>query len=87
MVERDKVELLKDILFTDDREFAEKIAKRIEIIEKTVHKTYLSNKIKKALQEWLLIILLYVKIKEDKALEENHPIKQQPKKLGCKVQK
>ncbi|QWX83525.1 cell envelope biogenesis protein OmpA [Cellulophaga sp. HaHaR_3_176] len=46
MVERDKVELLKDILFTDDREFAEKIAKRIEIIEKTVNeREQLSEKV------------------------------------------
>lgn len=37
MVERDKIELLKDILFTDDREFAEKIARRIETIEQTVN--------------------------------------------------
>ncbi|MDP5230721.1 MAG: cell envelope biogenesis protein OmpA [Cellulophaga sp.] len=37
MVERDKVELLKDILFTDDRKFAEKIAERISIIEQTVN--------------------------------------------------
>tara|TARA_R110000868_G_scaffold234152_1_gene487846 strand:+ start:195 stop:1040 length:846 start_codon:yes stop_codon:yes gene_type:complete len=37
MVERDKIELLKDILFTDDREFAEKIARRIETIEHTVN--------------------------------------------------
>ena len=31
MVEKDKVELLKDILFTDDREFAEKIAQHFFI--------------------------------------------------------
>lgn len=46
MVERDKVELLKDILFTDDREYAEKIAKRIEIIEQTVNeREQLSEKV------------------------------------------
>ncbi len=36
MVERDKVELLRDILFTEDREFAKKIAERIKIIEDTI---------------------------------------------------
>lgn len=47
MVERDKVELLRDILFTDDRIFAEKIAKRIEIIENTVNEQEnLSEKVK-----------------------------------------
>lgn len=47
MVERDKVELLKDILFTDDRKFAEKIAERISIIEQTVNeRKNLSEKVK-----------------------------------------
>ena len=47
MVERDKIELLKDILFTDDREFAEKIARRIETIEHTVNEQEkLSEKVK-----------------------------------------
>lgn len=47
MVERDKVELLKDILFTDDREFVEKIAERISIIEQTVNESKnLSEKVK-----------------------------------------
>lgn len=46
MVEKDKVELLRDILFTDDRVFAEKIADRIKIIEKTVNeKDQLSEKV------------------------------------------
>ena len=47
MVERDKIELLKDILFTDDCEFAEKIARRIETIEHTVNEQEkLSEKVK-----------------------------------------
>lgn len=37
MGEPDKIALLKDILFNDDREFAEKIAKRISVIEETVN--------------------------------------------------
>tara|TARA_R110002050_G_scaffold16719_1_gene50470 strand:+ start:122380 stop:123225 length:846 start_codon:yes stop_codon:yes gene_type:complete len=46
MVEKDKVELLKDILFTDDREFAEKIAQRIETIEHTINeRAKLSEKV------------------------------------------
>jgi len=36
MNEKDRLEILKDILFTDDREYFEKIAQRIEHIEKTV---------------------------------------------------
>lgn len=36
MNENDRLEILKDILFTDDREYLEKIAQRIEYIEKTV---------------------------------------------------
>lgn len=54
MVERDKVALLKDILLTDDREFAEKIAKRIEIIEQTVNeRKNLSNKVDPIIDEKL----------------------------------
>lgn len=46
MVEKDKVELLKDILFTDDREFAEKIAQRIETIETIINeRAKLSEKV------------------------------------------
>ena len=37
MDEKDRLEILKEILFTDDREYAEKIAKRIEQIEQTVN--------------------------------------------------
>ena len=33
MNENDKLEVLKEILFTDDRAYKEKIAKRIEILE------------------------------------------------------
>jgi len=52
-----------------------------------VHKTYQSNKTKKVVRLWLLIILAYVKIKAETVPEENHRINQQPKKQGCKVQK
>ncbi|WP_158974887.1 cell envelope biogenesis protein OmpA [Cellulophaga sp. L1A9] len=46
MVEKDKVELLRDILFTDDRVFAEKIANRIKVIEETVNeREQLSEKV------------------------------------------
>ena len=37
MDEKDRLEILKDILFTDDREYAEKIAKRIAILEETIN--------------------------------------------------
>lgn len=36
MNEKDRLEVLKEILFTDDREYIEKVAKRIEHLEKTV---------------------------------------------------
>ncbi len=36
MNEKDRLEILKDILFTDDREYIEKIAQRIEYIEQKV---------------------------------------------------
>ncbi|WP_298506939.1 cell envelope biogenesis protein OmpA [uncultured Maribacter sp.] len=36
MNQPDKLEILKDILFTDDRAYAEKIAKRIEILEQNI---------------------------------------------------
>lgn len=46
MNEKDKIEILKDILFTDDREFEERIAKRVEILERTVNeKKKLSKKV------------------------------------------
>ena len=46
MVEKDKVALLRDILFTEDRVFAEKIANRIKIIEETVNeREQLSEKV------------------------------------------
>jgi len=38
MNEKDKIEILKDILFTDDREFEERISKRVEMLERTVNK-------------------------------------------------
>ena len=54
MTEKDKIEILKDILFTDDREFEEKIKKRIEIIEETVNdKTKLSTKVDPIIKEQL----------------------------------
>lgn len=37
MNELDKLETLKEILFTDDREYAQKIAKRIAILEQTIN--------------------------------------------------
>ena len=37
MNEKDKIEILKDILFTDDREFEERISNRVEILERTVN--------------------------------------------------
>ncbi len=46
MDEKDRLEILKDILFTDDREYAEKIAKRIELLEQTVNeRKKLSSKV------------------------------------------
>jgi hypothetical protein len=46
MNEKDRLEILKDILFTDDREYAEKIAKRIAQIEQTVNdRKKLSSKV------------------------------------------
>lgn len=36
MKEEDKLTLIKDILLTDDREFSEKIAERIKLLEKTL---------------------------------------------------
>ena len=35
MNEKDKIEILKDILFTDDREFEERISKRVTLLERT----------------------------------------------------
>lgn len=35
MIEKDRLEILKDILFTDDREDIDRIARRIELLEKT----------------------------------------------------
>lgn len=37
MEQKDRLEILKDILFTDDREYTEKIAQRIEILEQTIN--------------------------------------------------
>ncbi len=37
MNEQDKLEILKEILFTDDRQFIDRISKRIEILEGTVN--------------------------------------------------
>ncbi|MFH6603166.1 cell envelope biogenesis protein OmpA [Maribacter algicola] len=46
MNENDKIEILKDILFTDDREFEERISKRVDILERTVNeKKKLSKKV------------------------------------------
>ncbi len=47
MNEKDKIEILKDILFTDDREFEERISRRVEILERTVNeKEKLSKKVR-----------------------------------------
>lgn len=55
MNEKDKLEVLKDILFTDDREYAERIAKRIEIIEQTVNdRGNLSSKVDPIIEQQLL---------------------------------
>lgn len=46
MDEKDRLEVLKDILFTDDRQYIEKISERIELLEKTVNeKERLSSKV------------------------------------------
>ena len=37
MNEKDKIEILKDILFTDDREFEERISKRVTLLERTLN--------------------------------------------------
>ena len=37
MDEKDKLEIIKDILLTDDREFEEKISRRIELLERTIN--------------------------------------------------
>ena len=37
MDEKDKIEILKDILFADEHEFEKKLAQRIELLEQTVH--------------------------------------------------
>ncbi|UJH69152.1 cell envelope biogenesis protein OmpA [Allomuricauda sp. SCSIO 65647] len=37
MDEKDRLEIIKDILFTDDREYIEKISERIALLEKTVN--------------------------------------------------
>ncbi len=36
MNEKDKIEILKDILFADDHEFEQKISQRVELLEQTV---------------------------------------------------
>jgi len=46
MNEKDKIEILKDILFTDDREFEERISKRVGMLERTINeKKKLSKKV------------------------------------------
>ncbi len=46
MDEKDRLEIIKDILFTDDREYIEKISERIALLEKTVNeKERLSSKV------------------------------------------
>jgi len=36
MNEKDKIEILRDILFDEDHEFEEKISQRVELLEKTI---------------------------------------------------
>lgn len=46
MDEKAKLDIIKDILFTDEREFEEEIAKKIEILERTINeKKRLSKKV------------------------------------------
>ncbi len=54
MNEKDRLEVLKDILFTDDREYFEKIAKRIEQVEQTVEDPkILSSKVEPIIDDQL----------------------------------
>lgn len=55
MNEKEKLEILKDILFTGDREFEERIKKRLEIIEQTVNdRSKLSTKVDPIIEEQLV---------------------------------
>lgn len=54
MNEKDKIEILKDILFTDDREFEDRISKRVELLERTVNeRKKLSNKVQPIIEHEL----------------------------------
>ncbi|MEL6918096.1 MAG: cell envelope biogenesis protein OmpA [Bacteroidota bacterium] len=54
MDEKDKLQVLKDILFTDDREYAEKISKRIDILEQTINeRKKLSTKVDPIVEQQL----------------------------------
>jgi len=47
MEEKDKIELLKDILFADDHEFEKKISQRVDLLEQTIEEhEKLSEKVK-----------------------------------------
>lgn len=46
MQEKDKLEILKDILFADEHEFEQRISERIELLEKTINeREHLSEKV------------------------------------------
>jgi hypothetical protein len=52
MDEKDRIEVIKDILFTDDREYIEKISSRLEKLEKMVNeKKSLSTKVDPIIQD------------------------------------
>jgi len=52
MDEKDRIEVIKDILFTDDREYIEKISNRLEKLEKMVNeKKSLSTKVDPIIQD------------------------------------
>lgn len=54
MSEKDRLEILKDILFTDDREYAERIAERIAILEQTINeRNNLSTKVNPIIEQQL----------------------------------
>jgi len=54
MNEKDRLEILKDILFTDDREYAEKITERIALLEQTINEQKnLSNKVNPIIENQL----------------------------------
>lgn len=54
MQEQDKLDIIKDILFTDDREYAERISKRLNLLEKKIEeKKQLSSLVNPLIDEKL----------------------------------